>query len=72
MRQERYDIPKTTIWSAATVLVNEHGDRATEVAQRVLDDTLLREDEVRAWKSVKLAVREIIHLRNGGEMRMVH
>lgn len=72
MRQDRYEIPKTTIWSAATVLVNQHGDRAVDVAQHVLEDTLLRDDEVRAWKSVKLAVREIIHLRNGGEMRLVH
>ncbi len=72
MRQERYDIPKGTIWSAAQMLVDQHGAGAFEIAQRVLDDRVLHEDEMRAWRSVKLAVREIIHLRRGGEMRTVH
>jgi hypothetical protein len=72
MRQDRYDIPKGTIWSAAQMLVDQHGTGATEVAQKVLDETRLQEDEIRAWRSVKLAVREIIHLRQGGEIRTVH
>jgi len=72
MRQERYQIPPSTIWSAAQILVNKHGAGAAEVAQAVLNESLLGEDEVRAWKSVKLAIREVIHLRQGGEMRVVH
>ena len=72
MRPERYDIAKSTIWSAASLLVDRHGARAAEVTQQILNDTLLKEDEVRAWKSVKLAVREVLHLRNGGEIRIVH
>lgn len=53
-------------------MVDQHGAKASEIAQHVLNDTLLQEDEVRAWKSVKLAVREVLHLRNGGEMRIVN
>ena len=72
MRQERYQLPATTIWSAAQMLVNRHGAGAAEITQEVLDQTLLGEDEQRAWKSVKLAIREVIHLRRGGEIRVVH
>jgi len=54
------------------MLVDQHGAKAAQVAQSVLDDRMLCEDEVRVWKSVKLAVREIIHLRQGGEVRTVH
>ena len=56
IRQERYHIPKTTIWSAAQMQVDRHGARAAEVVQAVIDETLLDEDEMRAWKSVKLAI----------------
>jgi hypothetical protein len=72
MIQEQYQISKTTIWNAARLLVDKHGACAAEIAQTVLEESLLDENEMRAWKSVKLAIREIIHLRQGGEMRIVH
>ena len=72
MRQEPYRIPHRTIWSAAQMMVNRHGIGATDVAQSVLDQTALGAEEVQAWKSVKLAIREVIHMRQGGEIRVVH
>ena len=72
MRQEPYRIPHSTIWGATQMLVNRHGVGASEVAQSVLDETALGTEEAQAWKSVKLAIREVIHMRKGGEIRVVH
>ncbi len=64
-----YVIPQETIWSAAEALVNQHGEWAPVVAERILDDPTLDDEAVRAWSKVHETVVELVEgttLRRAG------
>ena len=44
----RYVIPQETIWTAAEALVAQHGEWATVITERILDDPTLDDEALHA------------------------